>query len=127
MKKKNIVKLTESDLEKVIFESVQKILKEDYNSNPLYEYYYNMIDVCGNIILQTQTKGRRFIPREIGELQNDQQFMQLRQELLEKMEGYFYATKELLGYVANKCQEDGEASLVNSAQKWLDKEYSPEW
>ena len=38
MSKKNIIKLTESDLKKVISESVKKVLKEDENNyDPYYE------------------------------------------------------------------------------------------
>lgn len=38
MNKKNIIKLTESDLKKVISESVNKVLKEgEYNYDPHYE------------------------------------------------------------------------------------------
>lgn len=37
MSKKNIIKLTESDLKKVISESVNKVLEEGYNYDPHYE------------------------------------------------------------------------------------------
>ena len=38
MSKKNIIRLTESDLKKVISESVKKVLKEDENNyDPYYE------------------------------------------------------------------------------------------
>lgn len=37
MNKKNIIKLTESDLKKVISESVKKVLEEGYNYDPHYE------------------------------------------------------------------------------------------
>lgn len=126
-KKKNIAKLTDSNLKRIVSESIKKVLKEGYDSNPLYRNYHNVIDACGSIILQNQAKGRRFVPQEIGELQNDPQFMQFRQELLESLEGYFDATKQLLSYVANKCREDGETSLVDTAQKWIDRPFTPEW
>ena len=37
MSKKNIIRLTESALKKVISESVKKVLEEDYNYDPHYE------------------------------------------------------------------------------------------
>lgn len=37
MSKKNIIRLTESALKKVISESVKKMLEEDYNYDPHYE------------------------------------------------------------------------------------------
>lgn len=124
---KNTIRLTESELEKVIQESVKKVLKEDYKNNPLYRYYNNVIESCGSIVLQNQAKGRRFVSRELGPLQEDQQFMALRQELLENMEAYFNSTKQLLSYVSKKCQEDGETYLVDAAQKWIKAPFTPEW
>jgi hypothetical protein len=124
---KNTITLTESELEKVIQESVKKVLKEDYDSNPLYRYYNKVIDSCGSIIFQNQAKGRRFVSGELGPLQEDQQFMAFRQELLENMEAYFNSTKQLLSYVAKKCQEDGETRLVDAARRWINAPFTPEW
>lgn len=126
-KNNNTIRLTEGELKKVIQESVKKVLKEDYDTNPLYRYYNNVIESCGSIVLQNQAKGRRFTNRELGPLQEDQQFMALRQELMENMEAYFNSTKQLLSYVASKCQEEGETYLVDTAQKWIKAPFTPEW
>ena len=65
--------------------------------------------------------------REIKTLQEDQQFMELRQELLNNMESYFNSTKQLLSYVGKRCQEDGETYLVDMVRKGLSKDFTPEW
>lgn len=86
-----------------------------------------MIDACGSIIFNTQTKGRRFTDRAVGGLANDEQFMALKNELMENMEGYFNSAKMLLAYVTKRCQAEGETFLSQKAQKWLDKEFTPQW
>jgi hypothetical protein len=86
-----------------------------------------MIDACGNIIFRTSANGRRFDDRELGGLADDPKFMELRQELLENMEGFFNSAKALLAYISNRCRNDGETSLVAQADKWLNKEFTPTW
>lgn len=75
-----------------------------------------ILDKCKNIMLQTQYAGRTFdifdySSREAKEngrtftydnsgVADDPQFEELRQEVLDSMEDYFYAAKSLLGYLA---------------------------
>jgi hypothetical protein len=62
MDKKNIIKLTESDLEKVISESVKKILKEgEYNYDPNYaelikREMHNLWDLSEKVPLAYRSK-----------------------------------------------------------------------
>jgi hypothetical protein len=46
MAKKQIIRITESDLKRVIKESVNKILKEDFQSK--FEYYTDILDAYYN-------------------------------------------------------------------------------
>lgn len=124
---KQIIKINEQDLNNIINESITKILKEDYDSNPLFRYYQNIIDASSSELIRTSRKGRAFSLREIGELKNDQEIMELRQEVLDSLESYFYSLKRLLTYATKKCQESGEDFLVKSAQTGLRQEYTPEW
>ena len=124
---KQIIKINEQALNNIINESIKKILKEDYDSNPLFRYYQNIINACSNELIRTSRKGRAFSLREIGELKNDQEIMELRQDVLDSLESYFYSLKRLLTYSTKKCQESGEDFLVKSAQTGLSQEYTPEW
>lgn len=121
------MRINEKQINKAVTESLKKVIKEGYDDNPLYGNYSEVIEACGNIIFQNATKGRRFCASEIGELKNDPQFMELKQELMENMEGYFYATRQLLSYVTNKCRENGETFLVEKAERWLNTPFTPKW
>lgn len=124
---KQTIRLTEQDLRQIVSESVKKYLKEDYDNNPLFSVYSDMIDACGNIIFNTETKGRRFTDNAIKGLVEDSQFMELKQELMENMERYFNSAKMLLGYITKRCQAEGEEYLAEKAQRWLSKEFTPQW
>ena len=54
MNKKNTIRLTESDLKKVISESVKKVLKEGYDDNPPtgYETFFNLGEQYANTVFK---------------------------------------------------------------------------
>lgn len=100
-----------------------------------------ILDKCKNIMLQTQYAGRAFdifnySSREAKEngrtftydnsgVADDPQFEELRQEVLDNMEGYFYAAKSLLGYLARS----GRVSKyeMQNLQKYFEMEPVKTW
>lgn len=121
---KNVKESVNRDLNRIIKESFKKVLNED---SSFWSGYDNMIRACTRIIFDTEKGGRRFTDRETGGLENDEEFVTLKDELLENMESYFHSTKRLLSYIAKRCKEDGEVSLAKEAEKWLSHEFTPQW
>ena len=102
-------------------------IHEGYEDNPNWESYNNIIHACTNIILQTATKGRSIGERESRSLNSDSKFVELRQDVLDKMEAYFYSTKNLLSYITERARKDGELYLAKEAEVALNKDFTPTW
>lgn len=118
-----------------MMESVMRSLKEANEGTD--SGVYQTLDACIDIIIGTEKKGRRFaLPyawtdatpertRHESVLNNDQEYQQLREELLGDMEAYFNSAKRIIGYLANS----GYLSEydLGRARKYLGAEFTPNW
>lgn len=118
-----------------MMESVMRSLKESYEGTD--SGVYQTLDACIDIIIGTEKKGRRFaLPyawtdatpertRHESVLNNDQEYQQLREELLGDMEAYFNSAKRIIGYLVNS----GYLSEydLGRARKYLGAEFTPNW
>ena len=118
---KKVVKITESDLNNLIENSVLKVLKESVEEDSSIS---QAIDKCINIIIKTECAGRGFDFRGRAMVDSDPKYNELKEELIGSMEAYFNSAKNLLSYLASVTSND---YIRNNAQKYLNKQYTPTW
>ena len=82
------------------------------------------IDKCINIIIKTECAGRVFDFGQKASMDNDEKYLQLKQELLKSMESYFNSAKVLLRYLCQICPDD---YTKQKGMKYLEKNFTPTW
>ena len=114
--------ITSTELKSLIKESVHRILMEmngEFDSS-----ISQAIDECINIIIKTECAGRGFDFGNNASIDNDEKYLQLKQELLESMESYFNSAKVLLNYLSQICTDD---YTKQKCMKYLEKNFTPTW
>lgn len=133
---KKVVKLNEDQLKDLVNETVKKVIKESQGTD---SGVYQTIDGCVDIILGTEKKGRRFAmpmswtdatagaTRQQSVLNEDQEFLELREELIGCMQAYHNAAKQVVGYLYSSGYLNGNDYLIERAKRCLGSEFTPNW
>lgn len=114
--------ITSTKLKSLIKESVHQILMEmngEFDSG-----ISQAADKCINIIIQTECAGRGFDFRNRASMDNDEKYLQLKQEVIESMESYFNSAKMLLSYLCQICPDD---YTRQKGMKYLERDFKPTW
>lgn len=113
------IKLTEQDLRRIISESVRKALLKEEEEDYTIQY---AVDKCANLINATQYAGRNFNFNGKSTLDGDEEYNQLKEQVITKMEEYFNALKEMMSFLAETYGND---YIREKVSKFLSKEFSP--
>ena len=123
---KKQIKLSEDRLASILKEAIEEVTRTPQNiSDNVRNAIYNTATKCRNIILQTEYAGRSFdLLGKDKELEADQTYMQLKNDLIKNMEGYFYSTKTLLEYLVDKS---GDEQIARDSHRALKATFNPTW
>lgn len=128
------IKLNEEDIRKMVSETVKQITEDTERTDSGVR---QVLDACGQIIYDTEKRGRRFaLPmrwmdatpertKHESVLNNDEEYLQMREELLGNMEAYFNTAKSIIYYLYSSGYLS-EYDMGN-ARRFLDAQFTPNW
>jgi hypothetical protein len=130
--------LNESQLKAKIYEMVSRemdnLLKEEPNGDNSAPDYNNAFTFCRNNINQLEYRGRLIDARYVRGFEDDEKYVELRNEVISYFEESFNALKDLLSYTfLHKMQEDPmidekeKEYYADKARELLSLKFTPNW